>query len=224
MSIVLDEGRFAVTIEKPFTLRELTGPWSWMAIRYYWLAYDELMMPLYVDLARRGYDPADLVIKPALTQLAGSVELILEQTPLALRIVDAGHGSVVLWTAGAWKAINSLAAWLPIYGKWLQEKGKIDIRIEIERSAALCSLMENFIKAGIPEDKARRMALERLYGAWPQFYTEGTRRIEEAVHVSLPLRTGHELIISDETVRALLPPQKSLPPGTTYHLDQQGDL
>jgi hypothetical protein len=223
MPITLDEGRFPVIIDKPFTLRELAGPWSWMAIRYYWLVYDELMAPLYLDLARQGHDPAELVVKPALSQLAGNVELVLEQTSVALRIVDAGHGSVILWASGAWKALNSLAAWLPIYGKWLQEKGQIDIRTEIERSDALLHLMGNFVAAGIPEVLARKMALERLYGAWPDFYAGSARHIEEAVNVGEPERTGNALVVSDATVRALLPPPISLPPGTTHRLENRED-
>ena len=124
---------------------------------------------------------------------------------------------------GAGKALSSLAAWLPIYGKWLQEKGQIDIRTEIERSGALLHLMGNFVAVGIPEVLARRMAFERLYGAWPDFYAGSARHIEEAVTVGEPERTGNELVVSDATVRALLPPPKSLPPSTTDKLETRED-
>jgi hypothetical protein len=212
MPIILNEGRFRVFVERPFTLRELAGPWSWMAIRYYWLAFDEILMDVYVDLARQGRDPAEAMIKPSLLQIAGSVELTLEKTSLAFRIVDAEHGSIILWTAGAWKALNSLAKWLPIYGKWLQEKGQVDIRAEIERSDALIHVMNNYIDARISETLARRMAFERLYGSWPDFYASHGMRLDDAIHVGQPERTGNQLVVPDNTIKALLPPSTSMPP------------
>src|SRR4051812_37991874 len=114
MQIRLDEGVVTLTITRPFTLRELTGPWSWIAIRYYWFAFDDLALNSYVELANKGLDPTELILLPALRNLAANVELVLEQTPLAFRIVDSDRGSVLLKIAGSLVALRKLVYWLPV--------------------------------------------------------------------------------------------------------------
>jgi hypothetical protein len=145
MASFFDEGTVDVTITQSFTLRELTGPWSWIAIRYYWFVFDEVALEAYVDLARAGRDPTTHLLLPALSQVAGNVELILERTPLALRFVDAQQGSILLKVAGVLAALKKLVSWLPIYGKWIQEKGRIDVETEVVRSRALQELKTAFM-------------------------------------------------------------------------------
>lgn len=206
MEIKLEAGILPIRIGTPFTLRELSGPWSWIAIRYYWLTYDELMAPYYQALVARGFDPVEYLMRPASQQLAGNVELALEPTELGFRIVSASQGSVILKVIGAWKSLKSLAVWLPIYSKWLQEKGRIDIRAEIERSEALLQIAGNFESFGIPTETAKKMAFHRLYGTWPDFYAGTSRALEEAVTVDQPKKKRQRLKVSEETVHALIPP------------------
>ncbi len=210
-----ETGILPVRIGIPFTLRELSGPWSWMAIRYYWLAYDELMAPYYRALVARDLDPVLYLMRPASEQLAGNVELALEQTELGFRVIGASEGSVILKVAGAWKALKGLAAWLPLYGKWLQEKGRIDIKAEVERSDALLHLAANFESFGIPPETAKQMALHRLYGAWPDFYAGASRALEQEVTVGAPKKTRKRLFVPEEMVRAVVPlveQLKQIPP------------
>ncbi len=123
------QGEMLFEIQRPFTLRELSGPWSWVAIRYYWFTYDLLMLDVYRAYADAGGDPAKDILLPEVRRIAGNVELVLEKTPLALKFSRAESGSVKLFVNGVWQALDWLWKWLPAYGKWLQEKGQIDINL-----------------------------------------------------------------------------------------------
>lgn len=196
----------------PFTYRELAGPWSWVANRYYWFVFDEVMKPAYQQLVRVGGDPVTDIMQPADSQLAGNVELALERTQLAFRVVSASRGSVVFKVGGVWKALKCLASWLPIYGAWLQNKGRIDIRAEVERSAALRELTENFASVDIPLKIARRMALKRLYSSWPDFYAEASRGVEASMSFEPPKKGRARLMLNEEQLRAITPTLPSILP------------
>lgn len=206
----IDSGTISVRIRVPFTLRELAGPWSWMSIRYYWFVYDELMSPYYLTLAERGHDPIAGLMRPAQEDLAGNVELALERTNLAFLVTNAASGSVILEVRGAWKALKSLSAWLPLYGKWLQHKGQIDIKTEIERSQAVIEISRNFTDLGIDPAVARKMAFHRLYSAWPDFYAGASRALEKSITVDSPRKTPDTLKISEADIKSLLPPTTEL--------------
>jgi hypothetical protein len=197
------EGVLRIRIGVPFTLREIAGPWSWIANRYYWFVFDEVMTPHYRQLVHLGSDPVAEIMEPATRRLAGNVELVLDRTQLAFRISGASSGSVNLKVNGVWKALKCLASWLPVYGAWLQNKGRIDLRAEIERSAALVEISNNFESFGMPPDTARRMALQRLYSSWPDFYAEASRGIEAAMTFEPPQRKRRVLIATNDELGSL---------------------
>lgn len=208
MPNMLQQGEWKVTIHRSFTLRELTGPWSWIAIRYYWFVYDELMIETYRDLALQKIDPVKQVMLPALRQIAGQIELILEPTPLALRFDRSDRGSFVIWLTGALKALKSLSGWLPIYGEWIQKKGRIDLETEIRRSEGLAIMKENFIQAGIPESVAFELAFQRLYNTWPDFYAGEGIDLTSHMEFAAPIPT--QVMLNVEEIKLVLPPPQAV--------------
>jgi hypothetical protein len=218
MPFSLDEGTVIVTIAQPFTFQDFAGPWGWIAIRYYWFVFDDLALEAYVDLARAGRDPTDFLLLPALNNIAGDVEPIIERTPFALRFVGAQSGSVKIKLAGAFVALKKVISWLPIYGKWIQEKGQIDIETEIKRSKALQELKANFMDAGIPDEYAFRLAFHRLYNVWPDFYLPVLD--SPSIHISEAHNTGKTLSVDQQAIEAAFPQLqvRELPPAEPKQL------
>jgi hypothetical protein len=200
----LEEGTISFKIDRPFTLRDLAGPWSWVANRYYWFVFDELFIDYYVESYKNGNDPTEILVT-SIEKIAGNFEIVLEKTNLAFLISDAESGSVLLKVNAAYNALKNLTAWLPLYGKWVQEKGAIDIDTEVKRSAALNIIKQNFIEAGIPEDIAFRMAYERLYRGWPDFFSADGMKLSQHITSSEVTNTGRILTVDKRELQALSP-------------------
>ena len=76
----------------------------------------------------------------------------------------------------------------------------------MERSDALVYLTENFEAVGIPRAVAHRMAFERLYNGWPDFYSPDGMLLDEALEFGRVEATGQELVLDDSDVDRLMPP------------------
>ncbi|MDA2917993.1 hypothetical protein MYX76_00605 [Desulfobacterota bacterium AH_259_B03_O07] len=209
MKSEFEEGSIVFNIDRPFTLRDLAGPWSWVANRYYWFVFDELFMDYYIETYKNGNNPTN-IITYGLDKVAGQLEISLEKTSVAFLVTSASSGSILLKVSGVYKALKSLTAWLPLYGKWVQEKGEIDIATEVKRSEALNEITKNFVRAGIPEDVAFSMAYERLYRGWPDFYSPEGMGLAEHITSSEVENTGNVLTVKEREIHAISPREKGV--------------